>query len=166
FTSSSFSPSFVFINQTCQSQTQTAEAQVHQVPNERPTDITSYNINGRSPTAVTCNRQPRFAGAQRPKSLQRNHSHSTALCLHASDYISSQILDRRTENHCYPPFVRLRRCRRASSSSEISSATVHDPISDHKNHTALISHRSNHNNPKDIGFQDGSAKLCKSPLSV
>ncbi|CAN6875854.1 unnamed protein product, partial [Brassica oleracea] len=137
---------------------------------------TGYNINGRSPTAEICHRQPRFAGAQRPKSLQRNHSHSTPLCLHAgefhrsneisSDYVSPQTLDRRSENHCYPPLVCHHHCRRASSSSEISSATVHDPIPDHKNYTALISPRSNHHNPKDIGFQDGSAELCKPPLSV
>ncbi|CAF1929067.1 unnamed protein product [Brassica oleracea] len=165
---------FVFINQT--GQAQSAEAQVHQVPNKKPTDTTGYNINGRSPTAGTCHRQPRFAGAQRLNSLQRNHSHSTPLCLHAgefhrsneisSDNVSPQTLDRRAENQCYPPLVRPRRCRRASSSTEISSATAHEPIPDYKNHTALITPRSNHHNPKDLGFQDGSAELCKPPLSV
>ncbi|CAF2032037.1 unnamed protein product [Brassica oleracea var. botrytis] len=127
-------------------------------------------------TAGTYHRQPRFAGAQRLKSLQRNHIHSTPLCLHArefhrsteisSDYVSPQTLDRRAENHCYPPFVRPRRCRRTSSSTEISSATAHEPIPNYKNHTALITPRSNHHNPKDIGFQNGSVELCKPPLSM
>ncbi|KAF2542569.1 hypothetical protein F2Q68_00032749 [Brassica cretica] len=149
----------------------------------------SYSINGRStsklngpkaqtlkPAAGTCHRQPRFAGAQSLKSLQRNHSHSTPLYLHAgefhrsneisSDYVSPQTLDRRAENHFYPPLVRPRRCRRASSSTEIISAMAHEPIPDYKNHTALITPRSNHHNPKDLGFQNGSAELCKPPLSV
>ncbi|KAH0884195.1 hypothetical protein HID58_060291, partial [Brassica napus] len=153
---------FVFINQT--GQAQTTEAQVHQVPNKKPTYTTGYNINGRNPSPNietghldlgarqggwglnTCKnlghqydtrRPPRLDRnlfAQPPKlttdnlrlkSFQRNHSHSTPFCLHAgefhrsneisSDYVSPQTLDRRAENHCYPPLVRPCRCRRASS---------------------------------------------------
>ncbi|KAG5394802.1 hypothetical protein IGI04_024765 [Brassica rapa subsp. trilocularis] len=60
-------------------------------------------------SAGTCHRPPRFTGAHSLKSLQRNHIHSTPLCLHAgefhrsnkisSDYKSPQTLDRRAENH-------------------------------------------------------------------